>query len=587
MATLQPIPKEEPKDDMEHGDTPKDIPKDGPETEPKDTPKDTPRDDPRETPFPRGPRFWAIMVSIALTGLLTALEATITSTALPSIIASLSVSGGGGGEFFVWAVNGYLLSLTALQPLFGQLADIYGRRNPTIFAVAAFLLGSGIAGGASDMPMLIAGRTIQGVGAGGINVLCEILVCDLVPLRQRGKYLAGVFGAIALGTALGPFFGGLIVENTSWRWVFYLNLPVGGVALVALAVALPKKNKILDGKNRGETIWIRLGRVDWVGNGIFVASISSVLIALAWAGTVYPWSSWRVVVPLVVGLVGMGGFFWFEGSRFCLTPTMPLHLFANRTSAAGFAVTFLHTVALMWTLYFLPVYFQGVLGSGPQYSGVQLLPTIMVLIPFAMVGGGIISRFGRYRPLHHVGLALMTVGVGLFSLLDDNSSVGAWVGFQIVEAAGAGLVVPALLPSILASLSESDTALATAAWSFIRSFGQVWGAAIAATIFNNRFDQLAAGISDVTLRQQLTGGDAYQHATRAFLETLSRTTRIEFISVLNGSLQRSWQIAIAFTGVAVLLVWFEREVKLRDELQTEYGVKQDSDHSAGESSGQV
>ena len=511
--------------------------------------------------FKRGLRFWTIMVAVGFTGLLTALEATITSTALPTIIANLE-----GGDAYVWAVNGYLLAMTALQPLYGQLANIFGRRWPTITAAASFLLGSGIAGGAQNIGMLIAGRVIQGIGAGGINVLCEILVCDLVPLRHRGNYLAGMFGMIAIGTALGPFFGGLIVDRTTWRWVFYLNLPIGGVALILLFFALHVN------ANKDKNLATSLGKIDWIGNAIFVSSICALLIALSWAGAIYPWSSFRVLVPLILGLVGMGAFIAYEGSPFCSQPMMPLHLFSNRTSATAFVLTFLHSIVTIWALYFLPVYFQGVLGSSAQRSGVQLLPTILVLIPFAIAAGGVMSKLGRYRPIHHIAFALMAVGMGLFSLLDEKSNTGTWVGFQIVESAGAGFMIPTLLPAVLAPLTEADTALATATWSFLRSFGQVWGTAIAAAVFNNRFGQLADRIADPVIREQVSGGDAYQYATANFTKSLAPETKQQFISALNGSLQRSWYVAIAFAALGFVLVIIEKEVPLREELDTEYGV---------------
>ena len=528
-------------------------------------------DIPATTTLERGLRFWAILIAIGFAGLLTALEATITSTALPSIIADLQ-----GGDTYIWAVNGYLLAMTSLQPLFGQLANAFGRRWPTITATAAFVLGSGIAGGATSMAMLIAGRAIQGIGAGGINVLCEILVCDLVPLRQRGKYLAGIFGMIAIGTALGPFFGGLIVDNTTWRWVFYLNLPVGGLALVLLTMFLHVNY------TKEKNLATSLSRIDWFGNVIFVASISAVLIALSWAGAQYSWSSFRVLAPLIVGLAGLVSFFVYEGSRFCVNPTMPLHLFSNRTSATAFALTFLHSITTIWVLYFLPVYFQGGLGSSAQYAGVQLLPTILVLVPFAIVGGSVMSKLGRYRPMHHIGFVLMAVGLGLFSLLDENSNMGTWIGFQVIESAGAGIVIPTMLPAVLASLSEADTALAAAAWAFLRSFGQVWGTAIAAAVFNNRFGQLSGRITDVAIREQVDGGEAYQHATAAFLELLSSETREQFVSVLNDSLRRTWQVAIAFAVLGFVLVIVEKEVPLRDELETDYGIteKQAKDSDA-------
>ncbi|RWA09503.1 hypothetical protein EKO27_g5594 [Xylaria grammica] len=511
----------------------------------------------------RDPRFWAIIIAISFAALLTALESTITSTALPSIVAAL-----GGGELYVWAVNGYFVSMTSLQPLFGQLANVFGRRWPTIIATAAFVLGSGICGGATNIQLLIAGRVIQGIGAGGINVLVEIITCDLVPLRYRGNYLAIIFGLISLGTALGPFFGGLIVSNISWRWVFYLCLPIGGTALVLLVFFLHV------GYNKEKTLAGRLANIDWFGNSLFAASVTSILIALAWAGVVYPWSSYHVLVPLILGFAGIIGFIFFEGSRFApQAPTIPLRLFSNRTSSFAFILTFLHSISGTWVLYFLPVYFQGVRGYDPTYSGVALLPTILVLIPLAAIGGGTMSKFGKYKPTHYIGFGLLIVGFGLFTLLDENSSTGQWVGFQIVSAAGAGVIIPTLLPAVMASLSDSDTAVATATWSFLRSFGLTWGAALPAAVFNNRFDQIAAtSITNEAFKQQVTGGKAYEHATSEFLQTLDPVSRQEFIVTVVGALKENWQVAIAFSGLGFLLVNLEKSIKLREQLDTEYGM---------------
>ncbi|KAI9776759.1 MAG: hypothetical protein M1839_009403 [Geoglossum umbratile] len=521
---------------------------------------------------PKPFRVYAIFIAISFAGVLTALEGTIISTTLPSIIADI-----GGGDLYIWTANGYFLAMTVFQPLQGQLANVFGRRWPTIISTAAFTLGSGICGGATNISMLIAGRVIQGVGAGGINVLIEIIVCDLVPLRQRGNYLAMIFGFIALGTALGPFFGGLIVQHTTWRWVFYLNLPIGGLTLVLLILFLQVKY------NKEKTFADKLTQIDWLGNAIFIAAVGSVLIALSWAGAVHPWSSYQVIVPLVVGMAGLVGFIFFEASpRLAPQPTMPFHLLSNRTSAIAFTLTFLHSIITIWGLYFLPVYFQGVLGSSTSYSGVQLLPTILALVPFAAIGGTLLTKFGRYRPIHHAGFALVVIGFGLYTLLDESSSTGAWVGYQIIQSAGAGLVIPTVLPAVLAPLTDADTALAAATWSFLRSFGLMWGTAVPAAIVNNRFDEIAPGrIDDQRILNQLKGGRAYEHATAAFINTLSPDTRKQFTSVLSDSLQRAWQVAIAFAALGFLLVILEKEIPLRQELDTEFGMVEEKSNSSG------
>lgn len=409
--------------------------------------------------------------------------------------------------------------------------------------------------------------------------MVEVITCDLVPLKYRGNYLAVIFGLIALGTALGPFFGGLIVSNTTWRWVFWLCLPVGGTALILLILFLRVNYQ------KDLTLANRLGNIDWFGNALFAASVTSILIALAWAGAVHPWSSYQVLVPLIVGFGGIIAFLFFEGSRFAPSaPTIPLHLFNNRTSTTAFILTFFHSITGTWVLYFLPVYFQGALGFDPTYSGVALLPTILILIPFAAVGGGTMSKFGEYKITHYSGFALIVIGFGLFTLLDENSSKGAWVGFQIISAAGAGVIIPTLLPAVMAPLSDSDTAVATATWSFLRSFGLTWGAALPAAVFNNRFDQIAqTTITNEALKLEVVGGKAYEHSTSVFLKTLDDDAKRQFITTVVGALKVTWQVAIAFGAFGFLLVSFEKKIKLRDQLDTEFGLeKKQKDESLEE-----
>ncbi|KAK8079267.1 hypothetical protein PG994_003074 [Apiospora phragmitis] len=512
----------------------------------------------------KGLRLWAILAVLALASLLTALEATISSTVLPVIVQDL-----GGGDDYIWVANAYFLTMASLQPMFGQIANVFGRRWPMILSTVAFLLGSGICSGATNMGMLIAGRVIQGVGASGLSVLVETIICDLGPLRERGNYMAMVFGMISLGTALGPLFGGLIVTYSTWRWAFYLSLPIGGPALVLLFVFLHVKY------DRQSILATKISSLDWLDNAIFIGASVAVLIALSWAGGQYAWSSYEVLVPLIVGMAALGGFIAFEGSRFAANPMMPIHLFTHRATLAVFALTFLHGVITMWAFYFLPVYFQGVLGETSCRSGIMLLPTILALIPAAIVGGLLLTKFGRYKPIPIVAFALVTVGFGLFSILGENSSTGAWVGFQLIESIGAGLAIPVLLPALLAPLTDQDTVLATGTWAFMRSFGVVWGFAIAGTVFGNRASQLAgAGAisSNSTIAADFIAGEAYRDATAYFLDSLPAETRGQVVAVQSSALQRSWQVAIAFGAVGFIAAALLREVLLREELDSEFGM---------------
>ena len=222
----------------------------------------------------------------------------------------------------------------------------------------------------------------------------------------------------------------------------------------------------------------KLGRIDYIGNLLLIASTVSVLYAMTYGGTREPWSSWRTILPLVLGLLGLCLFVWVETLSFIKEPVVPPRLFANRTSVTVFAVTFLNSALLYWMLFFLPVYFQAVLGSSPARSGVQLLPAITIAVPFAIVAVLLLAKFGKYKPLHFFGFALNTIGLGLFALLDEHSSMAEWVIFQIIAAGGSGFVLNTLLPACQTPLDEKDQAAATSAWSFVRSFGNIWGVAI-------------------------------------------------------------------------------------------------------------
>ncbi|PNY23296.1 Uncharacterized protein TCAP_06764 [Tolypocladium capitatum] len=524
-------------------------------------------------PVKRDLRFWLIIAALAITSLLVSLEVTIVSTATATIVADL-----GGQSAYIWLPAAYLLAmcvesrlvpkLTSLQPLFGQLADIFGRRLPLFFSILTFMLGSGLCGGANDMTMLIAGRAVQGIGGAGINVLVELIVCDLVPLRERAQIMAIVLGASALGPAVGPIIGGAIVERSTWRWVFYLNLPVGGVGFALLLVVLRMRH------NNKTDIFTSLKRIDWAGNTIFVGACASMLIATTWAGAVYPWASAQVLAPLIIGLVGLVGFFAFEGvTRLAPNPMVPLHLFGNRTSLVVFIITFLQGIVIVAVLYFLPVYFQAVLLSSPERAGVQLLPMVMLQIVFAILGGNLLQKTGAVRTLHASSFAGMVLGIGLLTTLDQHSSTAEWAVFQVILASALGLGVPIMLPAVQAKLADSDAASSTAIWGFLRTFGFVWGSVIPGAVFSNRFIDLAYTITDPVVRETFAGdGQALEHAAAKLINVLPEESRAQVIDVFSKSLQRTWQVLIAFAGLAFLLVFLEERVELRTALDTEYGI---------------
>ncbi|KAL6232482.1 hypothetical protein BDW75DRAFT_247150 [Aspergillus navahoensis] len=508
-------------------------------------------------------RFAIIFCTLCVTAFLSALDTSIISTALPTIAADLNSE-----TLYVWTINSYLLASTAVQPLFGQAANIFGRRSLTLLSVALFALGSGVAGGASNTAMLIAGRTVQGVGGGGINTMVEIVVCDLVSLRERGKYVGLIGSMWAIGSVVGPILGGALAQHVSWRWIFYINLPLAGVALALLIPFLrlryQREGNLLD----------RLRRVDYVGNAILILAVVAILLALTWGGTLHAWSSWRTLVPLILGFIGLIAFLIYEATPAVKEPTMPMRLFANRTSSATFVMSFVHGLLLYWVCYFLPVYFQAVLDASPTRSGIMLFPIATTTAPFGVLAGILITVTGHYRVFHFAGFALMAVGCGLFTLLDDQSSTGDWVGFQILFGVGAGFLFTSCLPAILAALPESEVATATATWTFLRSFGSIWGTAIPSAVFNSRVNSMLHTIPNEATRAWLVNGGAYEHATKAFLRGYRSSP--EWPAILNvylDSLKLVWYVSIAFAGIGVPIATLVKGLHLREEVSSEFGLE--------------
>lgn len=324
--------------------------------------------------------------------------------------------------------------------------------------------------------------------------------------------------------------------------------------------------------NKEMTFREKIKRIDYLGNVILIGSTVAILYALTYGGTRYSWSSWHVLVPLVLGLLGLGCFMLFETSPWAIEPVVPPRLFTNRTSAIVFIITFLNSALLYWVLFFLPVYFQVVLRSSPARSGVQVLPIIVVAVPAAIGAVLLLTKFGKYKQLHLIGFAVCTIGLGLFTLLDASSTTAEWVIFQMITGGGSGFVLNTLLPACQAGLMESDQAAATATWSFVRSFGSIWGVAIPAAIFNTKFGQLSYRIGDPSARALLSKGHAYQYASAAFVNSFQEPTRSQIVGVYINSLKLVWQISIVFSGVAFLFVFLERQIVLRTELDTEFGL---------------
>ena len=449
------------------------------------------------------------------------------------------------------------------------MANIWGRRYMMIAVVCIFALGSGIAGGSNSLAMLIAGRAIQGIGGGGVNLVIQLIVCDLVPLRDRGNYMGAIFLFFTVGTAMGPFIGGAIVERTNWRWVFYINLPIAGAALVLHILFLQV------GHNQQGSVGEKLRRIDYGGNLILMTSIVSVLIALSWGGARYSWGSYQIIVPLVLGFAGLVLFHVYETAPWVKVPILPERLFKRRTPAAALVIAFLDFLLLYYLILFLPVYFQAVKGMSPIKSGVEFLPSSTISVFTGVISGRVLSKTGRYRLIHFIAFAFMSIGLGLFSRFDADTSRAEYICVQVIFALGLGLLMTSNLPAVQADLPDSDAAVSAAAFNFMRSYGAIWGVSVPAAIFNARCSAEAWRISDPDLRARLSGGSAYGFVTSSSRQSLDLSPQVqsEVVDVYTRSLRLTWQVSLVFALLGFLLVFCEKEILLRKTLVTEYGLK--------------
>lgn len=318
-----------------------------------------------------------------------------------------------------------------------------------------------------------------------------------------------------------------------------------------------------------------------------MTSIVSILLALTWGGTTYDWSNWRIIVCLVLGLIGMTLFHAFEASPWCREPMMPPHIFRHRTSFVALVVSFIHNMLTFWVIYSVPVYFQAVKLSTSTRAGVQFLPSVILAVPTAIVAGGLLTKWGRYKPIHIVATAVTLLGLGLFTLFDADSSPAEWIIFQIITAIGLGLLLTTTLAAVQAPLEEKDVGLATATWAFIRSYGAIWGIAIPAAIFNTEFARLSGRISDPAVSAQLAGGEAYSHVSSTFIRSLAPQVQREVVSVYTDTLKLVWYVSLAFAALGFIITFFEKEMTLRTELETEYGIKDEKEGKEKETVAEV
>jgi EmrB/QacA subfamily drug resistance transporter len=516
------------------------------------------------TKWKREKGFWRSFLALCIPLLLSALEGTITNTALPTISDKLNL-----GTKFSWVATAFLLASTVPQPLYGQLGNIFGRKYPMMAAVLIFAIGSAICGSAKSGAVLIFGRVIQGLGTGGIDLFAEMILCDIIPLRRRGPYLAIKHAVFGVGTCLGPVLGGVLADR-HWRWCFYINIPICVVAVFFMYIWL----NVGGGINTKEVaIMDELKKVDFVGNFLLTASLISVLVALSMAGAPHPWTHPAILVSLILGLVGVVAFAFFQCSTYCKHPIMPPHVFSNRTTNIAFALTTIHGFVTYGFQFYLPIFFQAVQLSSPTQSGIRVLPTTLPIIVLAAIGGPLLSFWGKYKPIQIIGFSCMVLGFGLCTMLGKDSKTVEWVMFQCIAAAGSGIVISSMLPAVQVDLPDETTGQSSGSWAFLRGTGSLFGVAIPGAIFNLRFSQYCPNIADEKARKQLDHGQAYQRASREYIKKFEDPVQTQIIEGFTQSLKSVWIVLAVVAGIGFVLTWALRQHKMREDLNSEFGLK--------------
>ena len=419
-------------------------------------------------------RVLAIYSGLMVTLLLAALDQTIVATALPRVVSDL-----GGITQYAWVFTAYMLTSTVTVPLYGKLGDVYGRKYLFLFAIVVFLVGSALCGLAQGMTQLVVFRAIQGIGAGGLFPLSLAVIGNIVPPRDRGRW-QGLIGAVfAASSIAGPAIGGFIVDNTTWRWIFLVNLPIGGVALAVILLTMPRRAALAEHS------------IDWLGAGVLAAGTAALLMGLVWGGRDYAWTSGHVVSALAIAAVCLVLFAVVE--RRAREPILPFDLLRNPVVASSIACMALVGMAMFGTISYVPLFVQGVIGTSATSSGVVLTPLMLGAVGTSIVTGQLVSRTGRYRWNAVLGPVVLTIGMLLLWRMDAHTTNREAARNMVVAGIGIGSMMQVFVLSVQNAVSRARIGSATALTQFSRQMGATIGVTVMGAIVNHGLPRGAGG----------------------------------------------------------------------------------------------
>jgi EmrB/QacA subfamily drug resistance transporter len=493
----------------------------------------------------KGRALWTVFGALMLGMFLAALDQTIVSTALPTIVGDL-----GGLKHLSWVVTSYLLAATVSTPLYGKLGDMYGRKPVFLAAILIFLTGSILAGLSQTMIQLIAFRGLQGIGAGGLMVGAQAIIADIVPPRERGKYMGLIGGVFAVSSVAGPLLGGFLVDSLSWRWVFYVNVPIGAlaVAVVTMRLHLPSRHTP--------------HRVDYLGTVLLSGGVGALILLTTWGGNQYAWGSTTIIGLAIAGVVLLALFIRQEGRA--KEPIIPLTLFRSSVFDVANAMGFTIGMAMFGAIIFIPLYLQLVYGATPTGSGLRMLPLMAGLLVAAIASGRVISRIGRYKMFPIAGTGILVCGMYLLSRLTISTTVLVSSLYMLVVGVGIGLVMQVLVLVVQNDARPREIGVATSTATFFRSVGGSFGVAIFGTIFATRLADQIKQLPPASAKR-LAGG---VHLTPAQAKHLPPSVHADFLHAFSHALHGVFLWGMVMAIVPFALSWLLREVPLRTTLES-------------------